>query len=201
MGDPSNRPEGTLTTPELIDAIEREFGLRLSREALRSWTRRETDPLPLAYQGKKGQPHLYSWVDFLEWFDRETNRQDQSTAAIAATDGEQQEAHIDTLDWHSARTISAREQAKRDILATAKAEERYGEIDAMNRIAEDRARQAVQQLLAIPSRLAPRLAAISDETTIDQLLDEEIRSVCQQIEAATLQSLATLDDIPAEAAP
>jgi hypothetical protein len=67
----------------------------------------------------------------------------------------------------------------------------------MERLAEDSARQATQALLALPSKLAPRLAGMSDELEIDRLLDTELRAVCQALEAATRRAL-TADDLPEE---
>jgi phage terminase Nu1 subunit (DNA packaging protein) len=198
MSDPSSKEPGTLTTPELLAAIEEEFGLRLSREAIRSWVKRPDNPLPVAYKGKPGQAHLFRWLEFLEWFDRETESQQAATDKLAtAADRPELEAHIDTLDWHSAKTVSAREQAKRDILETAKAEGTYGDLATMAHVAEDTARQAVQQLMAIPARIAPQLAAIDDETEVDRLLDAELRNVCQQIAAAASRSADADDDAPA----
>lgn len=193
MADPSHRPEGCLNTGEMCHEIEARLGLRVARETVRSWANREQDPLPIFQRGKAGQSHWFRWVDFLEWYEAEQDRQDAIATAFAAQSGDGQASTIDQLDWHSARTISAREQAKRDILLTAKLEGRYAEVDAMERLAEDSARQATQALLALPSKLAPRLAAISDELAIDRLLDSEIRAACQALEAAARRALASLD--------
>lgn len=193
MADPSHRPEGCLNTGEMCQEIEARLGLRVARETVRSWANREQDPLPIFQRGKAGQSHWFRWVDFLEWYEAEQDRQDAIATAFAAQSGDGQASTIDQLDWHSARTISAREQAKRDILLTAKLEGRYAEVDAMERLAEDSARQATQALLALPSKLAPRLAAISDELAIDRLLDSEIRAACQALEAAARRALASLD--------
>lgn len=188
--------DGTLTTRQLVERIAEtlttEDGqpLRITPAAVRSWIARDEDPLPPAYKGKNGQAHRFDWLEFLAWYDRELERQAQINTApvqVAA-------AHIDTLDWHAARTISAREQAKRDRIETAKVEGRYGEVTAMARLAEDRARQAQMALLAIPSRLAPVLAVETDELKIDMLLSDELRTVCQQIARAALQALDAEND-------
>lgn len=184
MGDPSPRPPGTLSTPELVDRIASELGLVFSRETIRNWTRRPENPLPVVYQGRSGQAHLFDWVTFLRWYEEEVARQDR---AVASPDGA---PDIDTMDWHTARTISARMQARRDQILTAKLEGKHGEVRAMELAAEDRARRAVAMLLAIPSRLSPRLAALTDELEIDRLLDQELRAVCAQIE---LDARAALD--------
>ena len=203
MGDPSVKPEGTLTTPQLVAQIEAEFGLKLSSQSIRNYMGRPEDqhPLPCVYRGKNGQAHLFSWEDFLVWFDGETDRTNDGQSPLPGDDSTAAPGHhIDTLDWHSARTISAREQAKRDMLITGKMEGKLGDTDVMARTAEDRARLAVQQLLAIPSRIAPRLLNLSDELQIDRIIDAEIRLVCQQIEADTRAAMLTADEADLEPA-
>jgi hypothetical protein len=198
MADPSHRPEGCLNTGEMIAKIEATFDLRLARETLRSWANRDDDPLPIAYRANKaGQSHWFRWVDFLEWFEREQDRQEAIAAAFADRPvGDGHATAIDHLDWHSAKTVSAREAAKRDILLTAKLEGRYADVSTMERLAEDSARLAAQALLALPSKLAPRLAGLSDELEIDRLLDTELRAVCQALEQATRRALSAADLAP-----
>ena len=199
MGDPTHRPDGCLNTGEMCAKIEEAFDLRIARDTIRSWANRADDPLPIAYRAQKaGQSHWFRWVDFLEWFEREQDRQEALATAFADRQaGDNPAAAIDSLDWHSAKTISAREAAKRDILLTAKLEGRYADVTTMERLAEDSARLATQALLALPSKLAPRLAGMSDELEIDRLLDTELRAVCQALEAATRRALAA-DDLPDE---
>jgi len=199
MGDPTHRPDGCLNTGEMCAKIEEAFDLRIARDTIRSWANRADDPLPIAYRAQKaGQSHWFRWVDFLEWFEREQDRQEALATAFADRQaGDNPAAAIDSLDWHSAKTISAREAAKRDILLTAKLEGRYADVTTMERLAEDSARLATQALLALPSKLAPRLAGMSDELEIDRLLDTELRAVCQALEAATRRAL-TADDLPEE---
>ncbi|NCC41473.1 MAG: hypothetical protein EOM21_19020 [Gammaproteobacteria bacterium] len=204
MGDPSNRPEGALTTSELVAAIAREFGDIYSNQTIRNWAARPEDkhPLPMVAKGKAGQAHLYDWVEFLTWFEAEKERQERAVASVAQpqTGADPAAPNIDALDWHAARTVSAREQAKRDILITAQLEAKVGDLETMARVAEDRARLAVQQLLAIPSRISPRLVNIADELVIDRLLDAEIRAVCQQIERDANAAIAADDEPEPEAA-
>lgn len=199
MGDPTHRPDGCLNTGEMCAKIEEAFDLRIARDTIRSWANRADDPLPIAYRAQKaGQSHWFRWVDFLEWFEREQDRQEALATAFADRQaGDNPAAAIDSLDWHSAKTISAREAAKRDILLTAKLEGRYADVTTMERLAEDSARLAAQALLALPSKLAPRLAGMRDELEIDRLLDTELRAVCQALEAATRRAL-TADDLPEE---
>lgn len=159
-----------LTTNQLIDQIEEEFGLTYDRNTITAWTRREDDPLPVAYKGRPGQGHKYDWLAFLDWFDRETSRQEEAASGS-----------LDAIDYHEARTIDMRERAKRSIIETHAVAGTYGEIKAMERAAEDLARKAVQQLLNIAPRLAPRLAELEDEVAIDDLLQREIRLVCNAI--------------------
>lgn len=173
--------EGTLTTKELLARIDAELGLKFHPSAIRHWIAREERPLPVAYKGKSGQSHRFDWVAFLEWYEGEE--------AETAPGGEGGADDIDRMDWHGARTISARAQAKKDVILARKVEGRYGDVPEMRRTAEDRARQAVLALRGIPSRLAPKLALVTDEIEIDLLLDQEIRAVCQEIEEAALQAM------------
>lgn len=159
-----------LKTQDLITRIEDEFGLIFDRNTITAWTRREDDPLPVAYKGKAGQAHRFDWNDFLAWYDRETDRTEARTIS-----------DIDSIDFHEARTIDMRERAKRSIIETEREAGSLGDVDAMEAAGEDLARQAVNMLLAIPARLAPRLAAMSDETAVDELLQREIRQVCNVI--------------------
>lgn len=170
--------EGTLTTPELLAKIELDLGLLLNPSTIRMWIGRDDNPLPVAYRGKNGQAHRFRWLEFLEWY--EAYAGDPQISEVDRTDPTQ----IDHLDWHNARTISARERAKRDIIETARLAGKYAEVAEMERTAEDRARHAVNLLRTLPARLAPQLAAMTDELAIDQLLDIEIRRICQRIEEA-----------------
>lgn len=184
MGEATIKPAGSMTTLDLALEIERVYGVKVSRQAIRSWALRDADPLPRLYQGKTGQPHLYDWATFTHWWAREVERTERHSA-----DGD-----IDRLDWHAAKTVSAREQAKRDILETARLEERYADVATMRATAEDRARHAVQALMAIPARLAPRLAILSDELAIHRLIDAELREVCAHIATAARLDLGVDDD-------
>lgn len=171
--------EGTITTSELVARIELELGLLLNPGTIRMWIGLKENPLPVAYRGKNGQAHRFRWVDFLEWYEA-YSAVEQPSSDAESTDPET----IDQIDWHQARTISARERAKRDIIETARLAGKYAEVAEMERTAEDRARHAVNLLRTLPARLAPQLATMTDELAIDHLLDTEIRRVCQRIEEA-----------------
>lgn len=160
----------TLKTQELITRIEDELGLVFDRNTITAWTRREEDPLPVAYKGKGGQAHRYSWTDFLAWYDREIDR----TEARTLDD-------IDSIDYHEARTIDMRERAKRSMMETQREAETLVEVSPLQAAVEDLGRQAVNMLLAIPARIAPQLATMTDETAVDALLQSEIRTVCNLI--------------------
>ena len=82
---------------------------------------------------------------------------------------------------------------KKDIIETRRLEGKYADVAAMERTAEDRARQAVNLLRAIPSRLAPILVG-KEELEIDRLLDEEIRRVCAAIEQAARTGIDADDE-------
>lgn len=173
--------DGLLKTTDLQARIELELGLIIDPSTIRAWIARDEHPLPVAYKGKNGQSHKFQWADFLAWYLEEQERAPVTSSAT--------EADIDQLDWHSARTISARERAKKDIIETRRLEGRYGDITVMEQTAEDRARQAVNRLMALPSRLAPRLALMADELEIDRLLDTEFRALCAEIERAATQAI------------
>lgn len=182
-----------LKTSELLARLELELGLVLDQSTIRAWSLREEHPVPVAYRGKNGQSHRFCWPDVLAWYLEEQDRLAASSSP-AATD-------LDALDWHSARTISARERAKRDIIETRRIEGRYADVTTMRQVAEDRARHAVNLLRTLPGRVAPQLATMSDEVAIDHYLDVEIRSICQSIERAALDSLeASEEDPPQESA-
>lgn len=173
MSDAEHRDD-LLTTNQLLARIEEELGYVFDRETIVSWARRQSDPLPLAYRGRPGQSHKYDWLTFLSWFEAECERQDRVRGS----------ADINTLDYHDARTIEMRERAKRSIIETNRQAGELGEVARMEAAAEDLARQAVTKLLAIPARLAPLLAAESDETRCDTLLQNELRAICNEIAAA-----------------
>lgn len=180
--------EGTLKTVELQAKIELELGLVVHARTIRSWVERPDNPLPVAYRGKNGQSHRFRWLDFLLWYES-----DQERLSAAADSGDDPESvDLDRLDWHSARTISARERAKRDILETRKLEGKYGDIQTFDQAAEDFARQAVNRFRAIPSRIAPALVG-KDELEIDRLIDAEIRAACQEMEQSARSALAAID--------
>lgn len=176
---------GLLTTKEVLARMESDLGIILHPSTIRSWISRPADPLPVAYRGRNGQAHRFDWLAVLAWYEAEIER----TAQIGSQSDAAADSDINTLDWHSARTISARERAKQDILETRRLEGKYGEITAMEQAAEDWARQAVNALMSISSRVAPRLVAIADELEIDRILDAEIRAVCTQIEVAASAGL------------
>lgn len=189
MAETTPGTEGTLKTVELQAMIEHELGIVLHARTIRSWVEREDNPLPVAYRGKNGQPHRFRWLDFLVWYEAD---QERLATATSATDGDDPASDLDRMDWHSARTISARERAKRDILETRKLEGRYGDVQTFEQAAEDFARQAVNRLRAIPARIAPTLVG-KDELEIDRLIDAEIRAACQEMERHARSALAALD--------
>jgi len=165
-----------LSTMELAAEIELQTGVRVDRSAIRHWIALPENPLPVAYRGVNGQAHQFDRVVALTWFLDHIDGQRRPNDA----DPE----NLDELDWHSARTISARERAKKDILETRRLEGKYADVAEMERLAEDRARHAVLQLRTLPARLAPQLAIMTDELAIDALLDDELRTVCAAIEKA-----------------
>lgn len=176
--------EDLFTTNQLIDRIDQELGYVFDRVTITSWTRRDEDPLPLAYKGRPGQGHKYSWIEFLTWFERECDRQNRIRAP----------SDIDAVDYHEARTIDMRERAKRSIIETELQAGNLGEIARMQAVAEDLARQAVNQLVAISARVAPLLAVEDDATKIDEILQREIRNVSNQIARARPFDLDTAEE-------
>ncbi|NEV62265.1 hypothetical protein [Thiorhodococcus minor] len=140
--------------------------------------------MPCAYRGKNGQAHKFDWQDCRPWIEQNI-----------VDSGALEETAIDDMDWHQARTVSARERAKRDRIETAALERRYVEAAALSGVVEDLARQAVLALRALPARIAPRLAALDDELAIGQALDEEIRTLCTEIERGALRILEEEPDL------
>lgn len=175
-----------LSTRELLDRIREVFRVTLDPRTITAWVARDRDPLPVTLRARRGQGHKYDWATVHPWLERELTR------TINSDD-------IDTMDMYGAKTVSARARAKMDTIELAVIEQRYGEITAMEQAAEDCARQAVNRLMALPSRLAPRLALMTDELQIDRLLDDEIRQICNEIDQAARAGLTDQDPTAATA--
>lgn len=173
-----------IKTAQLLQRVEQEYGIVLTRQAVASWVARERDPLPTHYRGKNGQSHKFDWDLCRPWI--EANLVEAGTTDAAS---------IDTMDWHQAKTVSARERAKRDRIETAALERRYVEAAALSGVVEDLARQAVLALRALPARIAPRLAPLDDELEVGKVLDEEIRTLCTEIERGALRILEEEPDL------
>jgi phage terminase Nu1 subunit (DNA packaging protein) len=159
-----------LTTNQLLDQIERELGLTLDRNTITAWTRRADMPMPIAYRGKPGQGHRYDWLVVKPWLEAEIAR-------TSNTDGQD----IDAMDWAQARTVKERERAKQAQMDTLSRSGAVGSIHVMELEAENLGRQAVEMLLVIPDRIAPQIAAEDDEVRCYQIIDEEMRRVCNKI--------------------
>lgn len=174
-----------LSTRELLDRIREEFQTTLDPRTITAWVARDRDPLPVTLRARRGQGHKYDWATVRPWLERELTR-------TAATD-------YRTMDLYQAKTSSAQSRARMDEIELAALEGRYGDVAAMEQMAEDCARQAVNRLMALPSRLAPRLALMTDELSIDRLLDDEIRQICHEIEQAARAGLTDQDPTAAAA--
>ena len=171
----SSETDSYIKTSELVAKIRDEFNVKIDVRTVTAWVSRQTDPLPTAFHAKRGQSRLFDWEQARPWIEREISRP--------------LGAGIEGLDWHGARTISARAKARKDLLELGVLERRYVDARAVERTAEDRARQAVNLLRTIPSRVAPTLVG-KDELEIDRLLDAEIRRVCAAIEQAAREAIA-----------
>jgi phage terminase Nu1 subunit (DNA packaging protein) len=162
--------ESRLTTGQLTERIREEWGYEYDRATILYWVRRESNPLPLAYQGRSGQSNRFDWAAVRPWLEAEFEA--QSAASIQ---------DIDRMDWNMARTMEMREKAKQAQMETQR---RAGELASRREMeleAEDLAAIAAQMLLAIPDRIAAALAHESDEIRIVQMLDRELRAVCNAI--------------------
>ncbi len=175
-----------LNTLALVARLREDLGREYDRHTITAWTRREKSPLPLAYQGRPGQSNKYEYAEVRAWLEQEDARVDAQTS------------DIDEMDWHLARTVEQREKAKQAQMVTLARAGDLGVVSEMEKAAADLGYQAVQMLLNIPSRLAPKLAEISDEIEIDHLLQQEIRAACNTI--AQLQARTADSDLESEAA-
>lgn len=179
-------PPARLKTAELVARIHEVLGVKIDVRTISAWAARPHDPLPTAFRARRGQSHEFEWADAGPWLEREFAR-------TAETDYRK-------MDLYAAKTSSAQSRARMDEIELAALEGRYGDLAAMEQMAEDCARQAVNRLMALPSRLAPRLALMTDELAIDRLLDDEIRTICAEIEAAATTALGAdpFDEAPPE---
>ncbi len=175
-----------LNTLALVARLHEDQGREYDRHTITAWTRRENNPLPLAYQGRPGQSNKYDYAEVLAWLEQEDARVDARSS------------DIDEMDWHLARTVEQREKAKQAQMATLARAGDLGVVAEMEKAAADLGYQAVQMLLNIPARLAPKLAELSDEIEIDHLLQQEIRAACNAI--AKLQTRTAHIDLESEAA-
>jgi phage terminase Nu1 subunit (DNA packaging protein) len=161
-----------LNTLDVLARLESDLNRVYDRRTITNWTCRADNPLPLAFKGTRGQGNKYDYDEVLAWLMEEDARQ-----ALQRRNPDEE------IDYHTARTIEQRERAKQKIIETGVMEGKYGEIQRMQAAAEDLGRQAVQELLNIAPRLSPKLATIADEVEIDQLLQTEIRAICNKIAA------------------
>lgn len=162
--------DSRLTTIELVDRIREEWGFEYDRNTIGWWTRREGNPLPIAYQGRAGQANCFDWAVVRPWLEAEFQTQSQASMQ-----------DIDRMDFSMARTMEMRERAKQAQMLTS---ERAGELVSRREMeleAEDLGGTAVQMLLAISDRIAAQLAHESDETRCAQMIDHEVRQVCNAI--------------------
>lgn len=159
-----------LTTNQLIARIGLEFGLTLDRNTITAWTRRSDLPMPIVYKGKPGQGHRYDWAQVKPWLEGEIAR----TSKI---DGKS----IDEMDWAQARTVKERERAKQAQMDTMRRSGEVGSIREMELEAEDLGRQAVEMLLVMADRVAPLVAAQENEVACANIIDREVRAVCNRI--------------------
>jgi len=159
-----------LKTGELVTRIEERWGYRYDRVTILAWAKREVDPLPAVYQGRRGQSSRFDWAVAEPWLEAEFEVQSKVDMG-----------DIDRMDLMGARTLRARELGKQAMLDTA---ERAGELVSRREVeleAENLAAIAAQMLLAIPDRISAVLAHETDETRVAEILDRELRSACNHI--------------------
>jgi hypothetical protein len=124
----------------------------------------------VAYKGKMGQAHRYAWEEVEPWIATEMSRAAES-----------QNTDIDVMDWAQARTVKERERAKQAQMDTLARRGELGPVADMELEAEDLGRKAVQMLLAAVDRIAPLVAAESDEVACATILDVEFRRIANLI--------------------
>ena len=80
--------------------------------------------------------------------------------------------------------VKARSERARAELLEMEIMEKRGELvvaDQVRRVQFNLARSTRNALLALPARLSPLLAPVTDAAEIERLLEAEIRKICQQI--------------------
>jgi|GEM_PF-5894096 len=181
--------ESRLTTMELLERIRAEWGYEYTRRTVGWWTSRADNPMPLAYQGRAGQPNRFDWAAVRPWLQNEFESQANANMAT-----------IDSMDLYAARTCKERELAKQAQMETQR---RAGELVSRREVeleAENLAAIAAQMLLAIPDRISAVLAHETDEVRVVQMLDRELRSVCNAIADSRRRGMDAYDE-PSEDAP
>ncbi|MEW6169876.1 MAG: hypothetical protein AB1651_19660 [Pseudomonadota bacterium] len=128
----------------------------------REWAR-NTDPV----QQERGAPEQF-----------EVTQRRASDALIA--DGAAAQSLSDpVLVREKARTERLRAQILEDDLRRRRGE--LIEADQARRVHFNLARTTRNALLALPPRLAPLIAPITDASEVERLLDDEIRKICHQL--------------------
>lgn len=132
----------------------------------REWAR-NTDP----DQQERGAPEQF-----------EVTQLRASGVSAADKSDEQSGASDPVLVREKARTERLRAEILEDDLRRRRGE--LIEADQARRVQFNLARTTRNAFLAVPPRLAPLLAPISDAAEIERILDTEIRKICQQLASA-----------------
>ena len=138
--------------------------LRVSAPTVDAWIRRG---LPVAKKGGRGRAYEFDLADVIAW------RVEQAeTNASAATE---------VVDFEEAR---ARKTAAEAEIAEADARQRRGElveIDTVAEILETRLSTVRLRLLAVPAKVAPRVAPIRATAKIRRILEDEFSDVLDEL--------------------
>jgi len=138
--------------------------LRVSLPTVDSWIRRG---LPVAKKGGRGRAYEFDLADVIQW------RVDQAEAGVAA--------ERDVIDFEEARARKTTAEAE---IAEADARQRRGElveIDTVAELLEQKLSTVRLRMLAVPSKVAPRVATLRSVPKVRRVLEDEFADVLDEL--------------------
>ena len=138
--------------------------LRVSPPTVDSWIRRG---LPVKEKGGRGRAYEFDLADVIEW--RVASA--QASASVSA----------ELLDFEEARARKTTAEAE---IAEADARQRRGElveIDTVAELLETKLSTVRLRMLAVPAKVAPRVAAVRAVAKVRRILEDEFSDVLDEL--------------------
>ena len=162
--------------PFTIDQAQAAYLLGVDSRSISTWAKRSIDPLPIAKQGKRGQPNEYDPAALVLWFVR------NELSKLSIEDGE-------LLDLNNERAKLARLQAKKVELDLFVREGKMIDVELAGERIERVFLGCRAHFLALPLKAAP---VVHGCATVPETAEEIRKAVYESLEALSAMTVVEI---------